>query len=98
MKKFTLILFFSFSFLLPASLSGSSAEKEMIIAKDLTVQIISPKEGEKVHGNITIEARVNHPESVEYCEFYVQEPGAQDRYSWKDYTEPYFWGGDGADA
>jgi hypothetical protein len=95
MKKFTLILFFSFSFLIPASLSDSSAEKEMIIAKDLTVQIISPKEGERVHGNITIEARINHPEAVRYCEFYIQEPGVKDRYSWKDYTSPYFWGGDG---
>ncbi|OGW40204.1 MAG: hypothetical protein A2Y97_13720 [Nitrospirae bacterium RBG_13_39_12] len=95
MKKFTLILFFSFSFLISTSLFCSSAEKEMIIAKDLTVQIISPKEGERVHGNIAIEARVNHPEAVRYCEFYIQEPGAKDRYSWKDYTSPYSWGGDG---
>ncbi|OGW53819.1 MAG: hypothetical protein A2Y81_04440 [Nitrospirae bacterium RBG_13_43_8] len=95
MKKFTLILFFSFSFLIYTSLSGTSAEKGIIIDKDLTVQIISPKEGEKVHGNITIEARVNHPEAVKYCEFYIQEPEAQDRYGWKDYFPPYFWGGDG---
>lgn len=61
----------------------------------LKVEFISPKEGETVHGDITIEAKVNERAAVDYCEFYIQEPGARDRYGWKDYAPPYFWGGDG---
>lgn len=61
----------------------------------LQVSIISVEEGERVHGKISFHARVNRPEDVDYVEFYIQEPGAEDRYSWKDYAVPYYWGGDG---
>ncbi len=37
----------------------------------------------------------NHPEQVNFLDFYIQEPGAKDRYGWKSYSTPYFWGGDG---
>ncbi len=63
--------------------------------RPLAVEIIAPREGERVHGKISIEARVNHPEEVSFVEFYVQEPGAKDRYSWKEYSVPYSWGGKG---
>jgi hypothetical protein len=48
-----------------------------------------------VSGKITIQALVNHPEKVSYVEFYFQEPGAKDRYSWIAHSPPYFWGGEG---
>jgi hypothetical protein len=95
MKVFLLVLLFTVTYLFAFNLSATAAEGETNTAKELSVEIISPKEGERVHGNITIEAWVNHPDAVEYCEFYIQEPGAKDRYSWKDYSPPYFWGGDG---
>ena len=91
------IFLFIFTFILIAIVAHSSIadEKKISTAEALKVEIVSPKEGERVHGDITIEAKVNHPEAVEYCEFYIQEPGAKDRYGWKDYSSPYFWGGDG---
>lgn len=61
----------------------------------LKVEIVSPREGETVHGAIRIEARVNHPEQADFVDFYIQEPGAADRYSWKEYSPPYVWGGKG---
>lgn len=95
MKKFTLIMFFAISLIIIVSPSSGAAERKTSTAEELKVEIISLKEGERVHGNIAIEAHINHPELVKYCEFYIQEPGAKDRYSWKDYSSPYFWGGDG---
>ena len=95
MNKFISILLFIFTYIFVLNYPAFSAEKGTTTAEHLKVEIVSPKEGEKVHGNITIEARVNHPEAVEYCEFYIQEPGAKDRYGWKDYVSPYYWGGDG---
>ncbi len=77
------------------SLSSSADERETHPDKRLKVEIISLKDNERVHGNITIEARVNDPEAVKYCEFYIQEPGAADRYSWMAYESPYVWGGKG---
>lgn len=61
----------------------------------MKVEIVSPREGETVHGSIRIEARVNHPEQADFVDFYIQEPGANDRYSWKEYSPPYVWGGKG---
>ena len=75
--------------------SNSTAERKASTAEKLKVEIISLKEDERVNGNITIAARVSDPKAVKYCEFYIQEPDAKDRYSWKDYSPPYFWGGDG---
>jgi hypothetical protein len=95
MKKVFSILLFTFTYLFVLNYPAFSAEKGTTTAEPLKVEIMSPKEGERVHGNITIEARVNDPEAVKYCEFYIQEPDAKDRYSWKDYSSPYFWGGDG---
>lgn len=57
------------------------------------VEIISPREGEAVQGRITIEARVNNPEEVTFIDFYIQEPGAGDRYGWIAFSPPFFWGG-----
>jgi hypothetical protein len=76
-------------------LSPILANEKENIAKSMKVEIVSLQEGEVVSGKITIQARVNHPEKVSYIEFYVQEPGARDRYSWIAYSPPYFWGGDG---
>jgi len=59
-----------------------------------TAEIISPRKGEIVRGKITIQARVGDPSKVDHLDFYFQEPGAEDRYGWKDYSSPYFWGGD----
>ena len=63
-------------------------------SNSLEVQIVSLRDGEKVHGRISIEAVVNEPEQIEFVDFYIQEPGAKDRYGWQDYVVPYFWGGD----
>ena len=95
MNKFIFIILCALSLIIIVSPSSSAAERKTRAAEELKVEIISPKEGERVHGNIAIEARVNDPEAVKYCEFYIQEPDAKDRYSWKDYSPPYFWGGDG---
>jgi hypothetical protein len=61
----------------------------------LKVQIISPLDGQIVRGKISIQAQVNHPGQANFIDFYIQEPGAKDRYGWKAYSPPYFWGGDG---
>lgn len=95
MKVFLSVLLFTVTYLFAFNLSAIAAERKTSTAEELKVAIISLKEGERVHGDITIEARVNYPEAVKYCEFYIQEPGAKDRYGWKDYSLPYFWGGDG---
>ena len=62
--------------------------------KSLAVKIISLHNGDRVHGKISIEATVNQPGILKFIDFYIQEPGAKDRYGWKDYSAPYFWGGD----
>ena len=72
-----------------------SADNQKNSSKSLKVEIVSLREGEVVSGRITIQAQVNYPEKVKYVEFYFQEPGAQDRYEWRAYSPPYFWGGDG---
>lgn len=61
----------------------------------LKVEIVSLREGERIRGGVSIEARVNRPDEVSYVEFYFQEPGAEDRYSWMSFTPPYVWGGQG---
>jgi hypothetical protein len=64
--------------------------------KPSTIEFISPREGQTVSGEISIEARVSNPSVVDVVEFYLQEPGAKDRYSWKEYgPPPYVWGGKG---
>lgn len=93
MKNISMLFFISL--LLASHNSVYSADKSIGTDEPFKVEIISPKDGEMVYGDITIEAKVNHPEAVEYCEFYIQEPGSRDRYGWKDYSPPYFWGGDG---
>ena len=94
MKTLTLTIQFAF-LALYLCLSPISADERKNSVKPLKVEIVSLREGEVVSGKITIQARVNHPEKVSYIEFYVQEPGARDRYSWIAYSPPYFWGGDG---
>jgi hypothetical protein len=64
-------------------------------SKLLKVEIISPRGGQIVQGKISIQARANHPEEVNFLDFYIQEPGAKDRYGWKSYSPPYMWGGNG---
>jgi len=76
-------------------LNPVSSDIKSILRKSIKVDIVSPRNGEKVQGKISIQAVVNYPEDVNYIEFYIQEPGAQDRYEWKAYSPPYFWGGDG---
>lgn len=61
----------------------------------LKVEMVSPVNGQIVQGAITIQAAVNHPDEVNFLDFYIQEPGAKDRYGWKSYSPPYFWGGEG---
>jgi len=58
------------------------------------VRIVSPQGGERVHGKITVKAVANDPKQIDYVDFYIQEPGAKDRYGWQDFTPPYFWGGE----
>ena len=94
MKTLTLTIQFAF-LALYLCLSPISADERKNSVKPLKVEIVSLREGEVVSGKITIQARVNHPEKVSYIEFYVQEPGARDRYGWKSYSPPYMWGGDG---
>lgn len=72
-----------------------SSETERSPGKPLKVEIVSPRNGQTVQGKISIQANVNYPEEVNFLDFYIQEPGAKDRYSWKSYSPPYFWGGDG---
>ncbi|ABB32226.1 hypothetical protein GeomeDRAFT_1573 [Geobacter metallireducens RCH3] len=60
------------------------------------IEFLSPREGTTVHGEISIEARVSNPSVVDFVEFYLQEPGAKDRYAWREYgLPPYVWGGKG---
>jgi hypothetical protein len=87
-----LCLIASASLLIPAVVSCGTRQGGN---EPLEVQILSLKEGQRVHGAISIEAHANHPEDVSYVEFYFQEPGAKDRYSWMAFTPPYIWGGKG---
>jgi Bacterial Ig domain len=64
--------------------------------KPPAIEFLSPREGQTASGEIAIEARVGNPYGVNFVEFYIQEPGAQDRYGWKEYgPPPYVWGGKG---
>ncbi len=64
--------------------------------KPPVIDFISPREGQKVSGEISIEARVSNPSVVDVVEIYLQEPWAKDRYGWKEYgPPPYVWGGKG---
>lgn len=94
MKTLTLTILLAF-IALYLCLSQISADERKNSVKPLKVEIVSLREGEVVSGKITIQALVNHPEKVSYVEFYFQEPGAKDRYSWIAYSPPYFWGGEG---
>jgi hypothetical protein len=91
-RALTILLAFVILYL---CLSSISADERENLSNPLKVKIVSLREGEVVSGKITIQALVNHPERVSYVEFYFQEPGAQDRYSWMAYSPPYFWGGEG---
>jgi hypothetical protein len=92
MRKLALTILFAFIGLYPCPGAISADENP---SKSLKVEIVSLREGEVVSGKITIQALVNHPEKVSLVEFYFQEPGAQDRYSWIAHSPPYFWGGEG---
>ena len=94
MKTLALTVFLGF-IALYLSLNSISADEKENLSKSLKVEIVSLRKGEVVSGKITIQALVNHPEKVSHVEFYFQEPGAQDRYSWMAYSPPYFWGGEG---
>jgi hypothetical protein len=49
-----------------------------------------------VRGEIAVAATVTPESIVKFVDFYIQEPGAKDRYSWKEYgPQPYVWGGKG---
>ncbi len=74
---------------------AARAGRETLQKGPLKVEFASPREGGRVHGAITVEAVVNHPGKVDYVDFYIQEPGAEDRYSWKEYAPPFMWGGHG---
>ena len=64
--------------------------------KPPAIEFLSPREGQTASGEIVIEARVGNPSGVDYVELYIQEPGAKDRYGWKEYgPPPYTWGGKG---
>lgn len=64
--------------------------------KPPAIEFLSPREGATVNGKISIEARVSNPSVVDSVEFYIQEPGAKDRYAWREYgPPPYVWGGKG---
>jgi len=64
--------------------------------KPPAIEFLSPREGQTVSGDISIEARVANASAVDFVDFYIQEPGAKDRYSWKEYgAPPYVWGGKG---
>jgi hypothetical protein len=87
------ILFLACAVIVPRNFT--SAEVKRKGAEPLKIRIVSLKQDQRIHGRITIEARVNYPEEVKDVEFYFQESGAEDRYGWFDYSPPYFWGGDG---
>ena len=59
------------------------------------IYIASPEEGAVVSGRIKIEARVSDSTELGAVRFYIQEPGAKDRYEWYEFFPPYVWGGDG---
>lgn len=60
------------------------------------VEFLSPREGATVHGAIPVSVTVNPSDKVAFVDIYIQEPGAKDRYSWKEFGEPpYAWGGSG---
>jgi hypothetical protein len=62
---------------------------------DPLIYIASPQEGAVVSGRIKIEARVSDSQELGAVRFYIQEPGAKDRYEWYEFSPPYVWGGDG---
>lgn len=94
MKKLVLLLMPFFLIAVTRNLTPVLADTNRSPGRSLKVEIISPREGEVVRGKITIEARVSDPLKVDHLDFYIQEPGAKDRYGWKDYSSPYFWGGE----
>ena len=94
MKKLALLLILVLSTVLTQYLCPVLADTKRSAGKSPTVKIISPREGEVVRGKITIQAKVSDPSNVHHLDFYIQEPGAKDRYGWQDYSAPYFWGGD----
>jgi hypothetical protein len=60
------------------------------------IEFISPREGETVRGEIAVAATVTPESIVKIVDFYIKEPGAKDRYSWKEFgPQPYVWGGKG---
>lgn len=95
MKTSVLFILLIVSMALCPYLTPVFAEMNAGLEKSVEVKIISPRQGERVQGKISIEAVVSHPEAIDFVDFYFQEPGAKDRYSWKDYSPPYFWGGNG---
>lgn len=95
MKTSVLFILLIVSMALCPYLTPVFAEMNAGSAKSLKVKIVSPRQGERVQRKISVEAVVSHPEAIDFVDFYFQEPGARDRYSWKDYSPPYFWGGDG---
>jgi len=90
-----------------AKLSAASIARALLVClalcgaawsadKSPIIEFLSPREGVTVSGEITIAATVNSPAIVELVDIYIQEPGAKDRYSWKEYgPQPYVWGGKG---
>lgn len=100
MKTVALIQFFMIcmnlcSCLTTVSKDTNPKDTNPNVGKSLKVEMVSPRGGEKVHGKMSIQAAVNKADEVRYVDFYFQELGAQDRYSWKAYSSPYFWGGEG---
>lgn len=94
MKKLVLLSVIVLSIATAQDLTPVVADTKRSPGKSPTVEIISPREGEIVRGKITIQAQVGDPSKVDHLDFYFQEPGAKDRYGWKDFSSPYFWGGD----
>jgi hypothetical protein len=95
MKPSAIIALINVGCVLCFFLRPASSQTERSPGKPLKVEIVSPRNGQTVQGKISIQANVNHPEEVNFLDFYIQEPGAKDRYSWKSYSPPYMWGGDG---
>lgn len=95
MKPSAIIALINVGCVLCFFLRPASSQTERSPSKPLKVEIVSPRNGQTVQGKISIQANVNRPEEVNFLEFYIQEPGAKDRYGWKSYSPPYFWGGDG---
>ena len=93
MKALVLVILFMIHIFLYSCSTTVSEGSEPNIGKSLKVEIISPREGGRVQGKITIQANVDRPEEVNFLDFYIQEPGVKDRYGWIEYSPPYFWGG-----